>query len=318
MKTLRSFVWTILVLATTQTSFLGCSAESDGFFFGALGLNEGRILVVNSQATPFQQTITMYDPSGKFLGVVADTSAENITLRGLSNWNGLSVIVAQETPDQLSLLNLFSGEMSVYVQNVQLTGNIFDVVADRSGNSFVVESNTIERFSNDQRIPAAGATPYIATTIGACTINTARGLALTANNRLLVVSEGNDRLMLYGLAGASSATCFTSYNSFVASVNPSDAIAHSDGNLYIVGNGSDIVYSSPEAAVMNPAQIFLNLGVVDSPTAIAELPNGNLIVASDVHDSIVEITTSGTLVNANFIKNAFTSNVVEILVIPPQ
>jgi hypothetical protein len=32
----------------------------------------------------------------------------------------------------------------------------------------------------------------------------------------------------------------------------------------------------------------------------------------------VEVTTSGTVANASFIKNAFTSTVTSILVIPPQ
>lgn len=315
---LRGFTITMILVATVQGTVSGCSADSDGFYFGALGLNEGRILVVNSQAAPAQYTVTMYSLTGEFLGVVADTSKDNVIIRGLANYNGLKLMMAQDTPDQLSLLDLFSGEITNFGVNVQLNGNIFDVAAGGNDRFYVTEGNTIEMFEGSQRIPVSGATPYVNTTLATCVLNVPQGLSMTTNGRLVAVSNGNDRVNVYTVTGASTAACFTGYAGFAGTVNPLDAVGHSNGNIYITGNGSDIIYSSPDTNPLVPTQIFLNTGIIDNPTAIAEMPNGNLIVASDVTDSIVEITTTGAVVKTALIKDGFTSNVIDILVIPPQ
>lgn len=315
---LRLSVFILGIILALQSFIISCSEDSEGFFFGALGLNEGRILVVNGLAAPVQYTITMYDLTGKYLGLISDTSNQNAALRGLAYYDGLHVIVSQDGPDQLSLLNLFSGELTEFATNALFAGNVYDVRGDGAGSYYVAETNTVEKFYNGARIPVSGATPYVNTTLGSCVISTARGVTMTNNGRLVVVSNANDDVLVYDVTGASSATCYTAYTGFAGTVNPIDAVGHSNGNIYITGNGSNIVYESPDANPLVPVQIFSNVGILSAPSAIAELPNGNLIVAGDTNDTIVEITTTGTVVNASFIRNAFSSSVFDILVIPPQ
>ncbi|OFZ12405.1 MAG: hypothetical protein A2Z20_06535 [Bdellovibrionales bacterium RBG_16_40_8] len=303
-------------------ALLGCGVKSNSFYFPALGLNDGRIIILNSITTPVQHTAAMYTLDGEFISVIADTSSDGQAVRGLALFDGANVVVSTDGPDQLNLLNIYTGALTLYASNLQFTGNIYGVWRGIEGTYYAAESNTVEKFVNTQRIPVSGATPYVTTPITTgsetCTIATARGITITVAGHLVVASNGNDDINIYDISGESSATCFEAYQGFGAAVNPIDVYGHSNGNIYITGNGDDTIYEATDENPMVPSSIFNNLGIIDNPIAIAELPNGNLIVASDIHDAIVEITTTGTVVNASFIKDAFTNSVQDIIIIPPQ
>jgi streptogramin lyase len=104
-------------------------------------------------------------------------------------------------------------------------------------------------------------------------------------------------------------------------VAPTPVAIHPDGNVYFGGQTNHVIYSLPadfDGVVAAQTVFPANTAVINNPAAIAVLPNGNLIVASDATDSIAQITRAGDVVNANFIKDAFTSTITAILVIPPQ
>jgi DNA-binding beta-propeller fold protein YncE len=90
-----------------------------------------------------------------------------------------------------------------------------------------------------------------------------------------------------------------------------------DGNLYVVTQTNDAIYRVSENGT--GATLLYAYGVTTvNPTAIASLPNGNLLVANSGNDSIDLFTPSGTLIQASFIRNTFTTDVSDILVVEGQ
>ena len=288
--------------------------DSDTFFYGALGLGEGRILVANSVATPPAHTVSMYTLSGEYLGVVSDTSQAGKLIRGLAPLDAFNIVMATDTPDELVSLNLLSGQLLPYAQNGLFTGNIFQVVRQSEGVYLAIESNNIEKFVNGQRTPAIG-NAYIATPLGGCTINVARGLAINQAGELLVTSFTGGSILRYDISG-SVATCLQSRASVGG--QPLPIVSHPNGNAYFGAQTTDLIYEVDEALAGTPTAITVAGPDINNPSAMAVLPNGNLLVASDGTDAISEIDTSGNIVNALFIENAFTTSVVDIFIIQPD
>jgi len=314
----------LLISATISFSLVlaiflsGCGETGDAFFFPSLGLSDGRIIVVNSTVTPAAHTIQMYDLNGRFVSLIRDNTSPGILGRGLAFFDAFHVIFATDTPDQLNKVNIFTGASEVYAANAQLTGNIFEVAKHTDGVYLVVEGNTIEKFIGGSRFPATGVNAYINTTVGGCTMSVPRSVVVSGDD-LIVTSRTNNRLLRYNVSGT-PATCSASNATFGA-VAPTPVALHPDGNVYFGGQTNHVIYSLPvdfDGVVAAQTVFAANLAVINNPAAIAVLPNGNLIVASDATDSIAQITTTGEVVNANFIKDAFTSTVTAILVIPPQ
>ncbi|MCB0349991.1 MAG: hypothetical protein KDD38_02335 [Bdellovibrionales bacterium] len=308
-STVISALWASLYLL-----LVGCSAGGDSFYMAALGLNEGRILVANSVTNPGSKTIVMYDLSGRFISVVADRTSFGENLRGLALFDPYNFILSTDTPDELKKVNIFNGHVSSYASNALFTGNIYDTIRQSAGVYLTVESNTIEKFINGQRTPSVG-NPYINTTTGGCTISAARGLAINSAGELLVSSFTNNLILRYDIS-TSTASCLTSISA--TGTQPVPIVIHPDGNAYFgTQGGTDTIYSIPEN-LSSGATAILSGAEINNPVAMAVLPNGNLLIANDGTDVIIEITTAGVVVNSNFIKDAFVGTVSAMLVIPPQ
>jgi hypothetical protein len=305
------------IFASVYLSILGCGVSGDGFYSGALGSGEGRILIANANTVaPVGYTVSMYDIEGNFIQIISDMTVSGDIVRGLAYYDDTRVVVATDTPDELKILNIFTGAFSTYAANATLfTGNIFHTVKQSDGVYLTVEGNTIEKFVNSARTPSSG-NPYINTPLGGCTISVARGLAINSLGDLLVTTTTNNSILRYDISG-STAACLTANATFGAN-QPIPIVVHPNGNLYFGTQVNDAIYSAPEDLSVNPAIILSANANINNPTAMGVLPNGNLIVANDGIDTVVEITTAGVVVNSNFIKNALVGTPTAILVISPQ
>lgn len=290
-----------------------CTAKSGNHWFGALGLGEDRIYVSGTYTTTNNYAISVYDTSGKFLGILADYGANVEYPRGLAYLDPFHLIVSVDGTDRLDLVDIF-GQVSTFASNALLTGNLFDVRRDSTGNVYVAESNTIERFnSSGARYPVTG-NPYINTTTGSCVLNTVHGLAITSQGYLAAVSSGGtDNLSIYDVSGASS-SCVTNV---AFGQDPWDVVAHPNGKLYVVTQLNDSIYSVNEDGT-GATQIYAYGVTTVNPTAIAVLPNGNLLVANAGLDAIDLFSPDGTLLQSGFIRNTLTTDVSDILVVQGQ
>jgi hypothetical protein len=302
-----------LLVAALLAMFVlaACSKKEGAFFFGALGLAEDRIVLATQTATAL--AVTSYDMDGNLVAVLADYMAEVNGPRGLAIFDSLNVMVSLEGTDRVDLLYL-GGRRTTFLSSSFLTGTIGKMLRHpNTSDLFVIESTTtIERFDiTGTRIPQTG-NPFVNGALAPCGAPaTPRAMVVNSNGELMVIQSGVTGAFRYTIGPTIASACATATLSNAAN----DLLSHSDGNIYYAGTNGQIYRASQ--TLTGSTSIFNNTSVINTPTAMAELPNGDLMVASDTHDSIEVISTSGVY-RGSFLKNVYTQQVHSILVVPGQ
>ncbi len=300
------------LFVTVLWAITGCSKpSSDGFFYGAFD-NKPKLIISSSSAiatSPY--IVAQYSIEGVFEKVLYDSTFENVVPRSMVAIDPFTFLIATETTDSILRFSLFDG-VSTFVSNSNFTGNIFEGARTSNGDIFVIEGNTVESFD------ASGArlgNPRIGTTIGGCVLNVARGMAVTASGLLVVGSQGNDDIQFYNVSNPAATACSVS-NQSLGNVDPVSIVAHSDGGIYVAhSGGTDAVLRFNADGSGSSTSIYSNLTALNNPTAMVELPDGTLLVASDGTNNIIRIDTAGNLLNNPFIQDGFTAFVQSMIVL---
>lgn len=307
---LRVLMTGLMSLALALT--LSCQGSNTGAFFqGALGLKK-KIIVASSSATatgPY--VIAQYSIEGKFEKVLVDLTLDNRVPRDVVMVDPFSFLINTDTVDGVLNYNYLTG-LSSFVSNANLNGVIGNMTRASNGDIFIIEGTNIESFD------VAGTrigNPRIGTTVGACTMNgTVKGMAINSNGTLIVGSQGNDDILFYDVSDPASPACLVS-NQTLGNVDPNALVAHSNGFVYVAQTGGtdDILQFNGDGSGSSTS-IYTNLAVINNPTAMVELPDGTLLVASDATNNIVRIDTSGNVLNNPYIQDAFTGFVQSITI----
>lgn len=297
-------------------AILACSNPKGEFFYGALGLGDQKLLVATQNTGAYH--IAMYDLEGRLLDVIADYTLANDIPKGIAPYDAFSIAVLLDGVDRISRLSLTGQQVPEIANNSNLTGTLFHLDYDNVlQRYYAVEGNTIEAFTKaGVRLAGPGVgTPYINTPLGGCAISTARGVAATADGRLLVASSANNDINVYDVKSA-PATCVSS-NTTMGATTPVALIIHSNGLVYVATQGDDRVYSFPNNVVGAGTVVWAtNLTYINNPTALLEMPDGTVLVASDGTNSIERITTGGQIVGGtSFIRDGFTGLVTQMMLI---
>jgi len=310
MNVLRFFCFYILSL--TLILSLGCQKSTiDGFFHGSFGM-EQKIIIASSAATataPY--LIVQYSIDGAFEKVLYDMTFDNKVPRGTAMVDPFNFLIALDTVDGILNFNYLSG-VTTWVSNANLNGTIGGIARASNGDVFVIETVNIESFdSNGSRI----GNPRIATTVGSCVLNgTVKGMTLSSAGTLIVGSQGNDDILFYDVSNRASTTCLAA-NGTLGNVDPVAIVAHSDGFVYVAHTGgTDAILKFNGDGSGASTSVYSNLTVINNPTAMVELPDGTLLVASDATNNIVRIDTAGNVLNNPFIQDGFTSFVQSIMI----
>jgi hypothetical protein len=264
-------------------------------------------LVINGQDTN-HRGYAIYDLDGTFISG-GNFRSENATPRGLTPYNNNSFLISLDTTDSIYKVDL-DGTKTLFHGSAQFSGNIYGIVVGPNENVYAVESNVIEVFdSSGIRLTSS----LINTTTGACTLSNPRGMTLNANGNLVVVNQGGtDKVLTYDIS-TSTATCISSV---AFGNNPYGVLLHSDGYLYITTQGDNRVYrADPDGS--NPVVVWnTNTALINNPTGIVELENGDLLIASSSTDTVERITTLGTRVGTTpFIQDTNSLNIGDMTII---
>lgn len=296
-----------------STGIFACQKKSEKFFVGALGLQKDRVIIASQLATAL--TVSSYDLNGNLLGVLADYYGETNGPRGLAIYDALNFLVSLEGTDRLDLVYLGGGR-STFLSSSFLggAGAMGKLVRHPTTNDlFIIDAVTsIERFDiTGQRIPQSG-NAFIQAALAPC--------AAPASLRAMVINSSGELVAIQsGVTGGFRLTIGPTVASACAAVTlasaANDIIKHSDGNLYYIGTNNQVYRTNQ--TLSSSTSIFNNSATINTPTAMAELPNGNLLIASDGTDSVEIITTSGTYVGS-FAKDTNMQQVHSILVVPGQ
>jgi hypothetical protein len=136
---------------------------------------------------------------------------------------------------------------------------------------------------------------------------------MTSDDKLIIANiNGTDQIVTLDVSD-NQVSCLSSVN---FGNNPYDVVLHSDSHLYVVTQNDDRVYQA-DSDGSNATVIWdTDLTIIRDPTAIVELPNGNLLVASSFTDSIEQIQTDGTRVGTSpFIMDSFSVNVQDMIIV---
>jgi len=298
----------ILKLALLSMLFLSCGKEQgDILSVSTLPSVSAQYIVLNGQDAN-HRGFAFYNIDGEFING-GNFRTEQGTPRGITPFSETSVLMSLDTTDTIYEVNL-DGTKNLFHGSSQFNGNIYGIVTGNNGNVYAVESNRIEVFD---QTGLRLSTMLINTTTGGCTLNNPRGMTLNSSGQLVVVNQGGtDAVLTYDISG-SNATCI---GSVPFGNNPYGVLMHSDGYLYITTQANEQVYrADPDGS--NPVVIWTtNTSIIDEPTGIAELPNGDLIIASSLTDTVERITTSGERVGTvPFIQDTQSLNIGDLAVI---
>ncbi len=302
----------ILFILLTAASVTSCSPKTGTFYSAALGLQHDRLIISSQLATVL--TVSSYDMQGQYLDTLADYQTEANGPRGLAPYDATFVALSLDGDDRLDLVAVGGGHSGL-VQSSFLTGVIGKLTRDPvTQDYFVIEgTNAIERFSSDgQRVPLAG-NPFQTGARAPC-ISPASLRALVFNNagNLVAVQSGTTTAFIY-TPGPTIATACAQVTGLPSNVN--DIINHSDGNLYWVGTNSQVYRASQ--TLTGSTSIFNNTSAILTPTALVEMPNGDLLIASDGTDSLQVIGTDGSY-RGTFHKSIHTQQVNSLLILRGQ
>ena len=302
----------IASLIALASLLIGCgNPNSGGFFAGSLGLGDGRLIVVTNDATANSQnqSVNVYSLAGQFLYRLFDYGSVGDAPKGITALSPFSFLVVLDGTDRVEWLDIY-GNRRNFALNAQLAGTLYQSVRDSAGNLYVIEGNAIEKFdAAGNRSTGSSANAFIVTTIGACTLATPRSLRFNANGQLVVVNS-TGVVLIYDVA-----TTPNCVNSVALANTPVTFISHSNGNLYIGRQTSDAIVQT-NAVAASAVDITTDTTIIDNPSAMVEMPDGTILVASDGLNSIERITISGARVgNSSFILDSNTTSVSEMIIV---
>lgn len=301
----RSLVSLIFILS------LGCGEKNGAFLQMPEALRSEAYLVVASGDNN-HASVTLFTLEGQYINRLIDFLDIGGLPRGLAILDPTQLIVASEYVDSLYTVNLSGERDGFYVGNLY-AGNIYDIAKDSKNNVYAVESNAIEKFDPDgNRI----GNPYQSGNLGICQINGPRNIFVSSDDRLFIAnSGGSDQVSVLDVSG-DSPTCVTS---LALGNNPYGIIQHTNGYVYVSTQGDDQIWRLNED-LSNPTVIWsTDLTVLRDPSAIVEMPDGTIAVASSYTDSIELFTPEGERVQTSpFLKTPDTLNITDMLIWEPE
>lgn len=307
----RRLVFKIALVYLSIVAVIACSNPSGEFYYGALGLGTQKIVVAVQNTLAYE--VLIYSLEGALEDVIADFTNAGDVPKGIAPYDAFNFAVLLDGVDRIAKVSLTGANVPDIVTDANLTGTLYQMVYNPATKYYhAIEGNFIESFtSSGARI----GNPYITTTVGACVLNKPRGLAMTSDGRLLVMNTGNNRLNIYNVSAAVP-TCISA-NTSLGATTPIPVIQHSDGLIYYGSQTDDRINSLPSNGTGSPTTVWAtNLTVINNPTALLEMPDGTILVASDGTNSIERITTAGVLIGStSFIRDSFTGFVTQMMLI---
>jgi hypothetical protein len=272
-----------LLLATTACGDLGVTAAVEEEDESARCMTSGDIVVSNSVS----DVVLILNSNGTYKGIAYNVPNTSETVGGLWYDEGLAeLFVAVDGSDRIVAVSAADCSSRVAMIDSNLNGTLKQLTRLVSGDFLVVETNNVERFTASGLRIATGGWPRALQTTGT-------GLHALAGGGFVHCSTGTDRVRTYTDAGTQVAEA----QSGVASTTDAmDCIELANGSIATVWSGTTDTVQVRPANLGAATMSFSDLTYLSTPGGIAERANGNLLVLDRALHHIVEITSTGTLV----------------------
>jgi len=262
------------------------SAEASGLVF-----TTGDIVVSNAGS----DAVLLFDSAGKFKRVLVSldtTSGEAVTGLVLNKVTR-QMLVAVDGVDRVLAVGQDDGEVSSFIINANLIGNLRGITQLVNGDILVVETSNVERFSS------VGARRVSDVTDGSGTWPkslqaTASAVSARADGGFVHCSTGADVVRTYGADAVQIASVASD---IAATTDVSSCIsAPADAAVYAMFSGTTDTLRKLDPVTLATTWSYSNLTHLSTPTGLAVRANGNVLALDSVFNHVVEISAAGTLV----------------------
>jgi hypothetical protein len=306
----------LLISCTSSRPFDGGTAASTQSSYS------GYIVVttVATDPTTGPGIVTLFKADGTYVMGLRDLYPSSEWSGGTSFLSPDRVIISIANGTRIEEFNLTTRVSSNFA-TARISGNPNRSFAqDTVDNTFYLgetsgASSTIEKYdSNGSPIGA----PFIASTVGSCTLNTPTGIAFIPSTQNIAVVQST-KLNIYNKSGG----CVSAVTAAPFNSNAPYAIAYhaaTDKLLVAFATNSNIYACSTSGT--GCSQIYVNTSIVSTPRAITVDASGAIYIGSSGTDTIEKFTWDGvgtlTHVGAgSFIgPGIYTQNPTSIMVIP--
>ena len=262
----------------------------------------GDIVVTNIT----NDSVVLYSSSGAFKRVLFDVE-NNAEIPYGVGWkhDTNEIMVAVDGSDRVVGISAVDGSVRTIIQHASLTGNIRGVTQLIDGSILVAESNNVEKFTtNGTRItdgfPLSGG------------INAVENVSAKDDGGFVVCARTGDVVRTYEADG----TLENSTASGIGGTTDGYGCAElDDGNIVTAWSGGTDTVSFYDSGLGDAGYTYRDASILPSPRGVAQLANGNIVVADATFHHLVEIdSTSGEFVG--ILASSGLSAPNQILVIP--
>jgi hypothetical protein len=284
----------IIIGAMIVIALARCAPEGGVFLNSSLNASSSTTdysgYVVVSNATT--RSVVLLDSN---LSYVRDLAVfpSGTTPVGVGLFSGNTIMISVDTVDRVATVDISEGSSSLshVIIDSNLSGNIAGVTRLSGGDILVIETNNIERYNSSgtrQTLVNAVAWPQ---SLG----NTGTSIEATISGGFVFCSTGADRVQTY----TSDATLIgdPGASGIGGTTNAQACAASSDGRIAVAWNGTTDtirVYTGEDMGTLSFS--YSDTVQLGNPTAMAFRPNGNLLIIDGTSNTVVELSTSGSVV----------------------
>ena len=257
---------------------VGCVEEPIETFSNFV-VQPGDVVVTNIT----NDSVVLLDSTGNFKRVLYDVQ-NNVEIPYGVGWKSdtLEVLVAIDGADRVMAISAIDGSSRAFIQTPFLNGAIRGVAQLRDGSVIVAESNAIEKFdTNGNRI-----TTGFPLTGG---INNVENVYPKADGGFIVCARGGDVVRTYTAAGVMQNTTASGIGGTTDGYGCSEL---SDGRIVTAWSGSTDTVSIYNSSLSTSLTTYSDTTIAPSPRGVAQLANGNIIVADATYHHIIEVSSS--------------------------
>jgi hypothetical protein len=294
MKVLILFLSTLLMACSRKANFEAVVTSQSSSTDPEITTESGDIIVISggtvaSTATPFPlHKIALFSDQGEFKKFLYEApNASTFLYGGSIDTQTQDVLFAIDTVDRVDKIDLESFQVTNAILDANLTGNMRAVESLSDGWIVAADSLTaIEKYSHAG--VRAGA-PY------PLTIPTAiNNIKRISGGRFVVTFTTNpDSPRVYNNDGTLAAT-FPTTSPCTTNCDPYDIVELSDGRFVLNSRVTHGLYLYSSTFVYIGV-LYLNTSIVNSPSGMAKLSNGNIIVCNTNFNSCDEFSISGNV-----------------------
>lgn len=254
--------------------------------------NSGDIIVVSggtvaATVTPFPlHKISLFSPTGEFKKFLYEGKAGELLYGGVIDSLTNDFFFTVDSVDRVDRIDLNSFARESAILDTNLTGTTIKAMTSLSDGSLVIaESATvIEKFST-AGVRAAAPFPI--------TIPTAiNNIQAISGNRFVVTFATNpDSPRVYNNTGTLAAT-FPTTSPCATNCDPYDVVELSDGRFVVNSRITHGLYLYT-ANFTYVGVMYLNTGILNMPSGMTLLANGNLLVCSTSFNTCEEFAIAG-------------------------